>query len=107
AAMTLSDSFAYPAPLLFTLEGFDQVQASVFQVTRTPGKKLVYLGAVLLALGVLAMLYIRERRLWVWIEPREGGSYLHLAYSVNRASLDTDRDFETLKQVLLNPTPQD
>jgi cytochrome c biogenesis protein len=115
AVVTLSDSFAYPAPLMLTLEGFDQVQASVFQVTRTPGKKLVYLGAVLLALGVLSMLYIRERRLWIWIEPRasasaspgEAGSHLTLAYSVNRASLDTDRDFETLKQVLLNPTPQD
>ncbi len=111
AVITLSDSFAYPAPLLFTLEGFDQVQASVFQVTRTPGKKLVYLGAVLLALGVLAMLYIRERRLWIWIEPRasegQASSHLTVAYSVNRASLDTDRDFETLKQVLLAPTPQD
>jgi cytochrome c biogenesis protein len=38
------------------------VQASVFQVARAPGKKLVYLGAVLLIIGVFAMLYIRERR---------------------------------------------
>jgi len=102
AVLTLSDSYAYPAPLLFTLDGFDQIQASTFQVTRTPGKMLVYLGCVLLALGVCAMLYVRERRLWIWIEPTEtGGSRLTMAMSVTRQSLDNDREFDTLRQTLL------
>jgi cytochrome c biogenesis protein len=48
------------------------VQASVFQVARAPGKTLVYLGAVLLIVGVFTMLYIRERRLWIWLEARPG-----------------------------------
>ncbi len=102
AVLTLSDAYAYPAPLLFTLDGFDQIQASTFQVTRTPGKKLVYLGCVLLALGVCAMLYVRERRLWIWIEPTEaGGSRLTMAMSVTRQSLDNDREFDTLRLALL------
>ena len=46
------------------LQDFQQVQASVLQVARTPGKWVVYVGSTLLVLGVLAMLYVRERRLW-------------------------------------------
>jgi hypothetical protein len=67
AVLSLSDANFYPAPVLFQLADFKQVQASVFQVARAPGKNLVYLGAVLLIVGVFAMLYIRERRLWVWL----------------------------------------
>lgn len=40
--LSLSDSYAYPAPMTFVLKDFKQVQASVFQVTRTPGKMVVY-----------------------------------------------------------------
>lgn len=51
----------------------EEVRAAVL-VTRSPGKPIVYLGSLLLVLGVFAMLYIRERRLFVliknlWREP--------------------------------------
>ena len=103
AVLSLSDSFAYPAPLLLSLTGFDQVQASVFQVTRAPGQKLVYLGCGFLILGVFAMLYIRERRLWIWIEgPADAPSTsVTLALSTTRATLDTDKDFDALKTRML------
>jgi cytochrome c biogenesis protein len=51
----------YPAPMSFQLKDFTQVQASVFQVARAPGRNIVYLGCALLILGVFAMLYVRER----------------------------------------------
>ena len=80
------------------LRGFDEVKASVFQVTRSPGKNVVYLGCLLLVLGVFAMLYIRERRLWVWIRPEAGGSVRALmAMSTQRRSLDFDKEFEQMK----------
>jgi cytochrome c biogenesis protein len=101
AVLALSDAQFYPAPLLFELADFKHVQASVFQVARAPGKNIVYLGAVLLILGVFAMLYIRERRLWVWIESDgEQGSRITTALSTNRRTLDTDVEFERLKQAL-------
>ncbi len=103
AVLSLSDSFAYPAPLLLSLTGFDQVQASVFQVTRAPGQTLVYLGCAFLIIGVFAMLYIRERRLWIWIEgPADAASTtVTLALSTTRATLDTDQDFDALKTRML------
>ena len=67
----------------------------MFQVARAPGKTVVYTGAVLLILGVFAMLYIRERRLWVWIESdgAQGSSTPRCttgALSTNRRTLDAD-----------------
>lgn len=106
AVMALSDSYFYPAPLMMQLTGFNQVQASVFQVARAPGKKLVYLGAVLLILGVFAMLYIRERRLWIWLSPSgDGRTHVLMAMSTPRRTLDIDADFNALRQDLLGPAP--
>ena len=103
AVLSLSDAFFYPAPVLLALDDYTQVQASVFQVTRTPGKTLVYLGCLFLIVGVFAMLYVRERRLWVWLEdaPDSGGTRLTTALSSTRQTLDTDREFEQLRDSLL------
>lgn len=100
ALLSLSDSMFYPAPQLFTLERFEQRQASVFQVTRAPGQKLVYLGAILLILGVFAMLYLRERRLWLWLAPGAGGTQVLLAYSSQRQGSDTETEFGALKDLI-------
>ena len=55
----------YTAPMTFVMQDFKQVQASVFQVSRAPGKTIVYIGCFFLILGVFAMLYVRERRVCV------------------------------------------
>jgi cytochrome c biogenesis protein len=102
AVLSLSDSMFYPAPAIFTLDSFEQKQASVFQVTRTPGRNVVYLGCVLLIVGVFAMLYIRERRLWVWLqEDASGGTHVKMALSSTRQTLDTDREFDRLRDTVL------
>jgi cytochrome c biogenesis protein len=101
AVLALSDSMFYPAPVLLQLADFKQIQASVFQVARAPGQKMVYLGAVLLIIGVFAMLYIKERRLWIWLEPVQNGTRLRMALSSTRNSLDTDSEFESLKKAVL------
>jgi len=103
AVLSLSDSLYYPAPMLLQLDSFEQVQASVFQVARAPGQKLVYLGALLLIVGVFAMLYIKERRLWVWIAPSAdmGGSQVRMAMSSTRESPDNATLFAQLKAAVL------
>ena len=108
AVLSLSDATFYPAPVMVQLSGFDQVQASVFQMARAPGKNLVYLGAVLLIIGVFAMLYIRERRLWVWLAPADGGgTKLQAALSTTRRTLDVDAEFSQLSAALLATPPKD
>ncbi|TSE20212.1 Cytochrome c biogenesis protein CcsB [Tepidimonas alkaliphilus] len=107
AVLALSDAFFYPAPLVLQLADFEQVQASVFQVARAPGKTIVYIGCVLLILGVFAMLYVRERRLWVWLAPSGTGARALMALSSNRKLMDNDREFETLKGLLAPGTAQE
>lgn len=101
AVLALSDVHAYPAPMAFQLQDFKQVQASVFQVTRSPGRLIVYLGCTLLILGVFAMLYVRERRIWVWLSPAGAGSQARMALSSNRKLLEVDREFDSLRHHLL------
>ena len=90
----MSDSFFYGAPVYLHLNSFDEVKASVFQLTRSPGKNIVYLGSLLLVLGVFAMLYIRERRAWVLVKP--DGRVL-FAMSALRRGVDDDREFARLR----------
>ena len=101
AVLSLSDSFYYPAPMSFQLKDFQHVQASVFQVARAPGQTIVYLGCVLLILGVFAMLYVRERRVWIWLAPAHGGSKASMALSSNRKTMESDQEFDQLKTQLL------
>jgi len=101
AVLALSDAPFYPAPMTFLLKDFKQVQASVFQVARAPGKNVVYLGCFFLILGIFAMLYVRERRLWVWLAPQAEGSQATIALSSNRKTMDVDREFEQLAARLL------
>ena len=101
AVLSLSDAQVYPAPVALELTDFTQVQASVFQVARAPGKNIVYLGCALLILGVFAMLYVRERRVWVWVAPQEGRTHATMALSANRKTLDGDKEFVQLAQKLI------
>lgn len=105
AVLALSDVHVYPAAIAFQLKDFKQVQASVFQVTRSPGRWIVYLGCALLIAGVFAMLYVRERRLWVWLSREGDGSNASMALSCNRKTLETDREFAKLQQALLGTKP--
>lgn len=101
ATNALSDSFFYGAPVYLALDEFTEIKASVLQVTRSPGKKVVYLGCALLVLGIFAMFYIRERRIWVWVRNGDnGGAHAMMAMSTQRKTLDFEHEFDELKKVL-------
>ena len=104
ATSALSDAFFYGAPVYLQMTGFEEIKASVFQVTRAPGQNVVYLGCLFLVIGVFAMFYIRERRLWLWIKPDDMGSQVLMALSSQRKTLDFEKEFEQLKLALI---PQD
>ena len=100
ATNALSDSFFYGAPVYLQLDEFHEVKASVLQVTRSPGKKVVYLGCVLLIAGIFAMFYIRERRLWIWVRNQAGGAHALMAMSTQRKTLDFEKEFGELAATL-------
>lgn len=91
---TISDIFFYGSPVYLQLSTYDQVQASGLQLTRSPGKNVVYFGSFLLVLGVFAMFFIQERRVWLLIKPDR----ILLAMSSNRPTLDFEAEFTQHEQ---------
>lgn len=98
ALLALANLPDYPAPVFMTLNNFEHKEASVFQVTRSPGKNTVYLGSLFLVIGVFAMFYVRDRRIWIWAKNGESGSTeLLAAMTSQRRNLDFNQEFERFK----------
>lgn len=101
---SISDAFFYGTPFFLQLTDYEHHEASGLQLTRSPGKGLVYTGSVLLVLGIFAMIYIRERRIWMLVKPE--GQVL-FAISSNRKNRDFDIEFaryqEQLQRLLTQP----
>lgn len=90
----------YDAPVFLALENFKHIEATGLQITRSPGKWLVFPGCLLLVLGVFCMFYLPQRRLWLLVEASAEGSILLLAGSALRNRYDFDKEFELIKQQL-------
>lgn len=100
AFVALGNLPAYPAPFLLTLDQFEYIPASVFQITRSPGQAVVYLGSALLIIGVFTMFYIRNRQVWVWIQPRDKGSTVTAAMTSRRRNVDFVQEFQRFEQAM-------
>jgi cytochrome c biogenesis protein len=92
----MSDLFVYGAPIYLQLTQYDEVKASGLQLTRSPGKNVVYFGSFLLTLGVFFMLYVRERRIWLRIKP----GHALLAMSSAKHTIDFEKEFTQHAQAL-------
>lgn len=90
----------YGSPMYIKLQDFRQIEASGLQITRAPGQNIVYLGCVMLMLGVFFMFYLHHRRLWLLIMPSEDGSSVLLAAAGHRERSDFDREFSFLQHDL-------
>lgn len=94
--VAVSALFEYGPPMWLEPSRFDEVKASGFQITRAPGQNIVYLGSLLLVIGIFCMFYIRENRVWV----RLAGGKTLIAMSSNRKNTELDREFAGLSSDL-------
>lgn len=110
--VAMSASHDYGAGAYLQLKQFQHVQSSVFQMTRSPGRVVVYVGCLLLILGVFAMLYIRERRVWIVCQDAQ----VWVCMAANRKGSQFEQEFklhanqlemllQTAAQDTLNSTP--
>jgi len=93
---SMGDLFVYGAPVYLQLMQYDEVKASGLQLTRSPGKNVVYFGSLLLTLGVFFMLFVRERRVWLRIQP----GHALLAMSSAKHTIDFEKEFAQHAQAL-------
>jgi len=87
----------YGSPMYIKLQDFQQIQASGLQITKSPGQNIVYLGCVMLMLGVFFMFYLHHRRLWLLISPNDKHSSVLFAATGHRERTDFDKEFEFLQ----------
>ena len=90
-----SDSFFYGTPLFLELKEFEHVQASGLQLTKSPGKFWVYLGSILLVIGIFCMIYVQEVRLWVL--KKKNSKNILLTLTTNRHHLTFDKYANDIK----------
>lgn len=95
---SFSDMFFYGSPYFLQLEQFEHKEASGLQLTKSPGQKWVYLGSVLLVLGIFSMMYIRERRIWLLLKP--ASNQVLFAMASNRKNLDFEQEFNLYREQL-------
>jgi cytochrome c biogenesis protein len=90
----------YGSPYYLKLDSFKHIQASGLQITRSPGKAVVYLGSFMLIVGVFMMFYIAHQRFWVRVTSTESGSRVLIAGTSNRNPLEFDGLFTRLSKAL-------
>ena len=86
----------YGSPFYVQLVSFNQRQASGLEITRSPGKDIVYLGSGMLILGIFLMFYIMPQRLWLLLKPVDGKLEILLAGSGLRNKEDFSKLFVEL-----------
>ena len=83
-----NDSFFYGLPIFLELKDYVHVQSSGLQLTKSPGQFWVYLGSILLVLGIFCMIYIQEVRLWILKKKNNKNVLLALATNRHRYEFD-------------------
>ena len=93
-----NDSFFYGLPIFLELKNYVHVQSSGLQLTKSPGQFWVYLGSILLVLGIFCMIYIQEVRLWI-LKKKDNEDIL-LALTTNRHRLEFDQFALKISQLM-------
>lgn len=100
AVTAISGIPRYGHPFYLQLVDFEHIQSSGLQITRSPGKNIVYLGSLMLTLGTFMLFYIHQRRFWLWLEKKDGQTNALFAASAQRKTREFEREFEVMSKGL-------
>jgi cytochrome c biogenesis protein len=70
--------------------------ATGLQVTRDPGVWYVYIGCMLMLVGLYVAFFLSHRKIWLYISGSGSGSTLHVAGASNKNKLGFENDFAAL-----------
>ncbi|MBD3755270.1 MAG: cytochrome c biogenesis protein ResB [Gammaproteobacteria bacterium] len=101
----------YGPPMYFELESFKHIQSTGLQITKSPGKDVVYFGSAMLIIGVFFLFYVRQKRIWVNLrqaensgdQADEAGTDITVAGKDNKPLPETETEFERLVHLLRTP----
>lgn len=105
----------YGPPMYFELKKFKQIQSTGLQITKSPGKDVVYFGSTMLIIGVFFMFYVRQKRIWVNIRKSKvssgdsspkSGTDIIVAGKDNKPLPETEVEFNALVEIIKQPIKQ-
>ena len=84
--------------MYFEMTTFNHIQATGLQITKSPGKDVVYFGSALLIIGVFFLFYMRQRRVWIHVQPLESEKTLDITMAAkdNKNLPETTEEFALL-----------
>ena len=89
----------YGTPLFLELSDYRLRQASTLEITRAPGRHVVYAGSLLLTIGIFLSFFVAYRRSWCLVQPRnDGTSRILLASATLRENPGHAEHFRRLEQ---------
>jgi cytochrome c biogenesis protein len=91
---------AYGSPIYLGVSDYNHIESTGLQIAHAPGKPVVYLGCALLIAGVFLLFYVPQRRIWLWLAPRNNQTDVLLAGMSNRNPRDFDAYFEQIHLAL-------
>ncbi len=104
ALRAISSLSQYGPPMYFEVENFTQIQSTGLQITKSPGKNIVYFGSAMLIIGVFFLFYVRQRRVWVHIKPndKKANNYeTTVAAKDNKNLPETKKEFDVFANKIL------
>lgn len=81
---------------VFSLKDFDTRWYAGLQANYDPGVAFVWIGSILMTLGLIVAFFWSHRRLYIEVCPHSEGARVTLAASANRNKPGLDRYFETV-----------
>jgi cytochrome c biogenesis protein len=100
AVNALAGIGVYDSPFYLQMVDFELREASGLQITRSPGKNIVYFGSVMLIIGIFLMFYIAHQRLWIVLTTKDEHTGVIFSGAGNRNQRDFTKHFTELTQIL-------
>lgn len=75
-------------------------QYTGLQVRKDPGVLVVYLGCMIMALGLFTSFFMVHARIWIWVKEEKGGAKVVLASSVNKNKISFEQKIDKIAKEL-------
>ncbi|BBN58451.1 cytochrome c biogenesis protein ResB [Hydrogenovibrio marinus] len=88
----------YGPPMYFEVKSFKQINATGLQITKSPGKDVVFFGSAMLIIGVFILFYVRQKRVWLAYSKQENA--LTIAGKDRKDLPETKIEFDQLVEIV-------
>ncbi len=75
-------------------------QYTGLQVRKDPGVLVVYLGCMIMALGLYTSFFMRHAKVWIWVRDEKGGAKILIAASVNKNKISFEQKIDKIAKEL-------